>query len=451
MEWFRFVGKLSSKCIKVVVLTICITVLVSFAFELNNVLTSVVELSHLTRQVMEDSCQYANLESFRGSGVADYQDELQSNHNTIAMGNCYSIFSADDKTIPVVSGKFYEGSTETEAYTELFGKNNTYKTDYINWLTGALADKDSSYLNDNSYQMLQDIMKRGEDSPYFSYRITPLNLGFSYLDPTVLRKIFEWNLVNKLTASGIYTKDYRVRNTIHKDSNGNWYVRWKGWRIYIGEENTKVYVDPEERCQLLNLYNDNDVATFEDYTGLSVHDYLGQDGATEMDNSSGFGNKIKQSDIRSNKVLYDVRWDLTIGYDGILPIAMIDKLISLSGEKQATTVNNYTITGEIPSEIIDFDAYKHKDLGAEKGKSVINDDMYNPLFIDATLFTNRDTENSIGNNVEQDTSTKKLWDRTHSADSAGGNNLFNSNWTQNGTYSKETYGLAQKLHYVVVH
>lgn len=441
MDFFSGIGKLSKFTIKFIVVLICGIILVVFLHELNNILTSSEELAQMSRSIMTQSAIYASQESYRGSGTADSQGNLNT-LGTIAKGNVYSIYSTWDADNVVVTGKFYDGDTEQEAYTQLFTSNNFHE--YLDWLESVLP---TTYKSDNNYKMLKDIATNGTSSQYFKYFITPLNMGFTYIDPDVLCKIFKWYFTNKLTATGIQISrngaDYRKRSTIYIDKEGNPFIRWKGWRIYIQE--TSVDVSPFDRCKLLNLNDDTDKEMFEEYTGILVEDYFKD--IKVQDNATNIGNKIQNNDIRTCKILYDIRWKMTIAYEGILPIAIVNNLLNFSGNSSAITSdwgdNTIILNTSIKNDIINYNAYKDKD-------SVFVNNKYNEIFFDKFNFTNMDEEHSLGNYLD-DVNVSHYYNRIGNSEE-GGNNLFNASLnTDSKTFTKETYGLAQNLHYCVVH
>lgn len=66
---------------------------------------------------------------------------------------------------------------------------------------------------------------------------TPVNIGVPYFDPTVVNKIFQWDLA-MLLSSGLSTN-------IHTDEAGNKFVMYQGFRCYIQDSyitNIKYYI-----------------------------------------------------------------------------------------------------------------------------------------------------------------------------------------------------------------
>lgn len=244
------------------------------------------ELATIMRRCMKDSCQFLSQESY----IVKSSDDDRA-----VRGNCYSIISADGAY--QVSGLFYD----SDSYKNIIQSDQA--SQYINYLSRFI---NGTAAKNSSFQMLKSLMSR-EDT-YLDYGITPSNLGFTYLDEVTLNKIFIWRLTNELTATGISKDDIRKRNTILTEDGVNYFIKWKNFRIYLnsGVSNSTRNTD---RIQVLHITDSSDWDKYSSLTGLT-HSYLDRNGITA-------------NDIRSYRIVYDVRWTINVGYEGILPMFLV--------------------------------------------------------------------------------------------------------------------------------
>lgn len=404
------------KIIGMIVFLVCFIVLAVMAVEFHNISKYSLELADMTREVMEDSCRFFAQESFRGS--------------SISKGNTYVIKGYNGTEL--ISGKFYE-DTEEETYNKLY-INNSNAEEYIKWLNTMIGGESDVQKND-TYLLLYDILTNKERSEFKSFYVTPNNLGFTYLDPDVLKHIFAWKFINRLSATGIKTgknsSDFSVRNTIVKDEKTNqWFVRWHGFRIYIGDGSDKrspsafsVDVDPDQRCSLLKLSSDlsnPDNDTFSDYSNIYAIDYI---------NNSA----IDSTDLRRFKIMYDIRWNIKIGYEGVLPLSLVSHFFS--GDNYSTFILNDT-------EIFSFINPINNDDDGKDIHSIFrktdryNEETWNGDFgnSDITYFGNNDADYYEFSDIRGSIYNKGREIR------------------DKGDLNKEkTVGLSQRLNFILVH
>lgn len=354
--------------------------------ELSNVTNSSMELAYIMRKCMEESCKFYSQESYL---IKD------SDNGNIVRGNAYNIL--DKYGNNAVSGLFYDSNS----YKDMICGTEAHN--YLAILDSVISKEAKK---NNSYTILKKLMydDNDNDTNYIKYGITPANLGFTYLHSATLAKIFKWRLTNELTSTGIDYKDYRQRNTILKDEMGKQYILWKGFRIYL--DNIKVYTQADNRVRVLHITDQGeDWEIFSDWTGVTKN-YLYDDNGNEL---------IKDTDIRSYKVLYDVRWKIDIGYEGILPLYLV---MNVFRGKENVTAN---VAGQSYESLVQVrEGDKDEDIstlgGAENNKLV-----WSGTFGDK------------GNTYRFD-------------DSNGSDNIDGTFWSGN-----QTLKLAQRTKFIIIH
>lgn len=329
------VSNLVPTTIKIFVSTALFIVLFTVLFEFYNTRIHSIELAHLTRQIMNKSCRFMQQESYRGSITDDGKIKT--------FGNSYYIKDAAGAI--KVTGKFYEGTDMRSIYENLFTSDaNTYHLSYINWLDTELHDKgfnSSTFKQGSSYEMLKNLMSEtntdtGANSLGAELMITPANLGFTYLDPEVLKRVFKWKLVNRLTANSVQRQDYTRRSLLLRDTYGD-YVQWYGFRIYY--DTLTLDIEPTNgRLKLYDLNSNDDVEELQKWTGIDIDRY--RYGGNNDDSTNNVeGNMISDNDIRRYKILYDIRWSMKIGYEGILPIKQVMSLFQ-DGDSESLVLSD---------------------------------------------------------------------------------------------------------------
>ena len=302
---------------KILLGTILFCVIFVVAFEYFNVTKRTLQLAHMSRTIMERSCQFFSKESYRGSSAT-----IDSKNVDLSFGNSYGIKDTQGRT--KVSGKFYDGDNEEEVYDDLFltGGHAQNAHNYIEWLDNELQNYSFDKNNNLTYSLLYNTL-HNEPSEVFKgsgQYVTPLNLGFTYLDPNILERIFRWKLVNELSSISINSKDYTRRDRFFEDDLGRPYVKWYGFRIYY--KDIKVSIKYDKNVRLYDLSDDDQRLELMDWTGIIFK----QDDVSDYEYQGYLDrNKIldNPNDIRRFKILYDVNWTVPISYEGILPINMV--------------------------------------------------------------------------------------------------------------------------------
>ena len=120
---------------KILLGTILFCVIFVVAFEYFNVTKRTLQLAHMSRTIMENSCRFFSKESYRGSSAT-----IDSKNVDLSFGNSYGIKDTHGRT--KVSGKFYDEANEEEVYNDLFidGAHSNNAKDYINWLDSKLDE-----------------------------------------------------------------------------------------------------------------------------------------------------------------------------------------------------------------------------------------------------------------------------------------------------------------------
>lgn len=301
-------------------------------FEFYNTRIHSIELTQMIRDTMNKSCRYFQQETYRGTVGEDNKIKT--------FGNSYNI--KDLNGTVKVTGKFYGNLSDAkEIHTNLFLFGDEFGPDggpeyarsYMSWLEESLIEKgfnETAFKQGSSFRTLKDMLSdtsetTGENSLGAETMLTPANLGFTYLDPCVLKRIFKWKLVNRLTANSATTYDYTRRSLLKTDDYGD-YVQWYGFRIYYDT----LTLDISPSSGNLKLYDINDPNDFEElqkWTGIDLDTYR-WGGDNEAGINISAGNNISDDDIRRYKILYDLRWTMKISYEGILPIKQVMTLFA---------------------------------------------------------------------------------------------------------------------------
>ena len=307
---------------KILLGTVLFCVIFVVAFEYFNVTKRTLQLAHMSRTIMERSCQFFSKESYRGSSAT-----IDSKNVDLSFGNSYGIKDTHGNT--KVSGKFYTGDSEEEVYNNLFDVSNENAQNYIQWLDTELQNYSGDFNKDDNltYSLLYNSLTNDATQPLIgnSQFVTPLNLGFTYLDPDVLERIFRWKLVNELSVISVNSKDYTKRDRFFVDDLGRPYVKWYGFRVYY--KDIKVSIKYDKNVRLYDLLDDDQRLELMDWTGIIFK----QEDVSDYENEGYLDrNKIldNPNDIRRFKILYDVNWTVPISYEGILPINMVLGLMS---------------------------------------------------------------------------------------------------------------------------
>ncbi len=411
--------------------TILICVLSVVFFEYHNVTKAVFEFAHTSRQLMEESCEFFAKESYRGSSA-----QVSNKNVDLSFGNSYGI--KDKSGATKVSGKFYQGVDEKEVWNNLYGDGiyaeNSH--DYINWLDQQISAVGDFNKEENlTYKLLYNTLNGYGSTKNDPFRgdylyVTPLNLGFTYIDQDTLLKIFRWKLVNELSVISVDSNDYTKRDRFFTDENGRDYVKWRGFRVYYNEIHVDVSI-ANDRVKLYDLYNEDQRLELMDWTS----NIFKQEDVDEYDKEGYMDfNQISKDDIRRFKILYDVRWSVPVSYEGILPIKLVLNLITNKEN------NSYTITEGQRSFLPRFNNTINITVDTStKLVSVMQSTptkfISNEVFIDRFRMGNGLDNTKMGNRNSDgelyrynDESTRYLGDNTHN-----------------------TLGFAQNLHYCFIH
>lgn len=195
-----------------------------------------------------------------------------------------------------VSGKFYDKDTPEDIYDSLYLSN----TDFRMWASNHHGIWENlEYLKvylgiPSSLSLTYDNYIQGEF--YANNRMTPLNLGITYLDKQTIERIARWNLAS-IFANG---QDTMIINNDGPDV----YVKYKGFRVYVN--NARI---TNIEYKVLNVINDK--YEFESLTNLDTSK-LGIDSAT---------------DERANVCIAGIEYSVPIAYEGVTPLKQIMEFI----------------------------------------------------------------------------------------------------------------------------
>lgn len=213
-----------------------------------------------------------------------------------------------------MSGIFYDKDTPEEIYDSLYVSNNDFRFwaisqhgiwENLELLKMGMGLPSSLNIDVDTYLMAKS---------YVENRMTPLNLGITYLDRQTVERIFKWNLTSTF-ANG-------QQNMIINNDGPDVYVKYKGFRIYV--ENAQITnID----YKVLNIVNDK--SDFERITNLDASK-LGITSAT---------------DERANVCIAGIEYSVPIAYEGVTPLRKIMEFVwNTQVEGMNNTANNHSGT-----------------------------------------------------------------------------------------------------------
>lgn len=254
--------------------TIVVIVLSSCIVEIVNISIIAIQLQQTVRFSCDKALTLYSQESYK---------QRTDSSGTVSGG------SIDIRNIPAsdgtvyMSGKFYDHDTVPEIYNDLYGSSSEFPAwvDSVgstgNWKSINLLNR---YLNDRGsfsqttmpdYEAMYNIYGGAVDrryntavdeytdflvgKSYVDTYMTPLNFGVPYVDSDVALRMFRWNLTQMLYANN--------PDMIRVDDDGNYYVAYKGFRIYANQATLnleyRVYdlTDNSQKSQFMQLTNIN--------------------------------------------------------------------------------------------------------------------------------------------------------------------------------------------------
>ncbi len=141
---------------------------------------------------------------------------------------------------------------------------------------------------------------------------TPSNLGFPYFDPTVLNKIFQWNLAKLLSTN--------TPDALKKDESGQYYVAYNGFRCYA----SKAYISNIE-YYIYDMNNDSEC------NKLNQKIAIGKSDLSKLKKENNYATVVR------------IRYSIPIAYQGITPLKNIIKYAwdsEVDGNKNNTMYNS---------------------------------------------------------------------------------------------------------------
>lgn len=254
--------------------TIVVIVLSSCIVEIVNISIIAIQLQQTVRFSCDKALTLYSQESYK---------QRTDSSGTVSGG------SIDIRNIPArdgtvyMSGKFYDHDTVPEIYNDLYGSGSDFPAwvnsvgSTGNWKSINLLNR---YLNDRGsfsqttmpdYEAMYNIYGGAVDrryntavdeytdflvgKSYVDTYMTPLNFGVPYVDDDVALRMFRWNLTQMLYANN--------PDMIRIDDDGNYYVAYKGFRIYANQATLnleyRVYdlTDNSQKSQFMQLTNIN--------------------------------------------------------------------------------------------------------------------------------------------------------------------------------------------------
>lgn len=264
---------------KILLATIIASVLGSLIVEVININTTGYQINNITRVCVQQACDFYGQET--------YKRDINS------ISNLEDIIGTSGSV--AVSGEIYGSNNAQQIYDSLYTNKDDFRfwaVNYIglwknlDYLLFGLGFQTSLALNPENYYIAKS---------YYDNRMTPLNLGITYLDKETTLKIFRWNLAKTLSNG--------------QDGDGGMVVDTDGSRVYVKYKGFRIYTSEAEitdiSYQLINIVNERD--KFMELTNIDS-------------SKLGINNA---SDERATVCLAGIKYSVPVAYQGITPFRKI--------------------------------------------------------------------------------------------------------------------------------
>lgn len=280
------------KIFKILIGTILGIVMVSLIIEFINISLVSTRITLLTQMAVKQSCVMFGQETYK-------REDAQ-------VVNMNSLVGLDGTT---VSGRFYTYDNADRIYSDLY-ETSTFKS----WLSSDNNNKRAKPKDTWSNLHMLAVANGWSNGTaeelaigkvYKDTRMTPLNMGVTYLDKSVVQRIARWTATMIFNNGAIETDASGNQTLINlkTDGAGNTYVMYDGYRVYT--DNLEVR---KINYTVYDLQNYADKKDFEAITGLDA-DIL-------LDNMGDVGD-------RRYFCIADIEYTIPVAYDGITPIKNI--------------------------------------------------------------------------------------------------------------------------------
>ncbi len=263
-------------------------VVVSLVLEAINIYINGIQLTQITRLAVKKACVFFGQETYKRdiNSITNLPDIIGKSGAVAISG---TIYGNDDGN--QIYSKLYASNEEFIRFAKQYGQywNN------LNILAGDLVFHNAEQIR-LEYELKQS---------YNYNKITPLNIGITYLDKNTLEKILKWNLSAILSNGNT--------NAIIDNDGSRIYIKYNGFNIYTQEAKI-TRIDYQE----YNIIDQKE--TFERITNVDVDRLPITD----------------RQDERAMVCVAGIHYTVPIRYDGITPFR---KIIQYTQNTRARGIN----------------------------------------------------------------------------------------------------------------
>lgn len=286
---------------KTLIGTIVLIIVASLIVEIFNISTTSLQINQISKIAGRQASELFSQETYKtNTKNGELSGTINMSNINNSSGGLY------------VSGKFYNAESSRAIYNSLYTSN-----EFKQWLSTNEAARKGNWYNLN-------LLNRALNNPdslnigygasgydeamtaklYKEVMMTPLNLGIPYLDKETLSKMFRWNVAQLFSN---YNSD-----TIRKDDSGNYYIAFKGFKIYASKA-TILSLD----YQTFDLSKSKEKKEFKSITNIDP-DNLG------FLYDKNLSSAIKRyDDERMRVAIVGINYRIPVSYEGITPIKNI--------------------------------------------------------------------------------------------------------------------------------
>jgi hypothetical protein len=278
---------------KSLIYTMVLLVGVSLMIDIFNLAIMGFQVNRLIQLSVRKACEYYTMETY-----------LREDINSIDLSDARGI----NGTV-VAEGKFFGYSNIDQAYEGLYTNNN----EFLGWAynnTGTWKNLDLlvAGLGHNQQNYNEDELEVARS--YVDDKMTPANLGITYLNKDVVGKSAKWNITKILSLGKV--------ESIIDENPFNPYVLFHGFRVYVNS----LSID-NIQYEVVDAIDNPD--RYKQITGVDPN-------RIGIDMAEG-GDRAK---VNVATILYSI----DIGYEGITPLKRIIAF-GMSGADPAVNINDY--------------------------------------------------------------------------------------------------------------
>lgn len=285
---------------KALIGTLVVMVVTSLIIEMFNLSITSLQINQTTKMAGKQACVLFSQETYKQfvngeevGGSVNERDVIDTK------GNVY------------VTGEFYSSEVPEEIYNSIYTSD-----DFKKWTNDSEIQKGDWYnlklINraiNNPESLNVAFGKPGYTEAmtaklYKEVMMTPSNLGIPYLDPTVVNKMFRWNLAQLLSNCN--------KDSIQIGEDGKSYVNFRGFKVYA--DMAKIY---KFEYKTFDLEDSKDRIEFNKITNIDP-DNLGFMYDNNLEETID-----SKEDERKRVCLVGIHYGVPITYEGITPLKRI--------------------------------------------------------------------------------------------------------------------------------